>query len=160
MPDYKSMTIQPRPIRSPPYTVEAPGYQPVKGETIPRRNTRTKDELKTRPHEDIGTIHDVLKWSSSKFGNAKALGVRKLIKTHVENKKIKRVVDGKEEEVDKKWTYFELSGYSYRTFAEFEKFALNIGAGFRALGLGAGDRVLIYASTRYLDPVFVSWYHG
>lgn len=33
--------------------------------------------------------------------NAKAMGSRKLIKTHQETKKVKKMVDGEEREVDK-----------------------------------------------------------
>lgn len=33
--------------------------------------------------------------------NAKAMGSRKLVKTHQETKKVKKIVDGEEHEVDK-----------------------------------------------------------
>lgn len=146
--NYKTMVPQPRPYKKGPFTVEAPGYEKVEGETIPRRNYRTKDALKMRPHDDVATIFDVLKYASAKFGNAKALGHRKLIQEHVETKKIKKMVDGKETQVDKKWTYFELGPYNYMSFVEFEKLALDLGAGFRAIGLASPDRVHIFASTR------------
>ncbi len=72
----------PRAVRSPPYTVEAPGYEKVDGETIPRRNVKSKDELLKRPEEGVATLYDILKRSSEKFGNAKAVGARKLVRTH------------------------------------------------------------------------------
>ncbi|KAF1982650.1 acetyl-CoA synthetase-like protein [Aulographum hederae CBS 113979] len=130
-----------------PFTVEAPGYEPVQGETIPRRNAKTKDKLRARPQEDIATIYDIVKYASAKFGNAKALGTRKVVKTHKESKKVKKMVDGKEQEVDKMWTYFELSGYSYMSFVEYEQQTLAIGAGLRKLGLQAEDRVQLFAGT-------------
>ncbi|RKF75469.1 Long-chain-fatty-acid--CoA ligase 1 [Golovinomyces cichoracearum] len=133
--------------RIPPYTVEVPNYQAVEGETIPRRNVRCLDKLVDRPEEGVTTIFDILKRGSEKFGNAKAVGTRRLIKTHVESKKIKKVVDGVEQEVTKEWTYFELSGYEYLSFYDFEKLSLEIGCGFRKLGLEKNDRVHIYAST-------------
>ena len=129
-------------------TVEAPGFEKVDGETIPRRNAKTKDALKLRPQEDVATLYDVLKYSSAKFGNAKALGMRKILNTHEETKKIKKTVDGQQQEVDKKWTYFELSDYKYMSFVEFEKQALSLGAGFKKLGMSATDRVHIFAATR------------
>ncbi|KAL1640719.1 long-chain fatty acid-CoA ligase [Diplodia intermedia] len=155
--NYKTMVPQPRPYKKGPFTVEAPGYEAVEGETIPRRNYRTKDALKMRPHDDIATIFDILKYASAKFGNAKALGHRKLVQEHTETKKIKKMVDGKEEQVDKKWTYFELSPYEYMSFVEFEKLAIDLGAGFRAIGLTSPDRVHIFAST---SPQWLAIAHG
>ena len=89
--DLKTMVPQPKTYKSPPYTAEAPGFKKVKGETIPRRNTRTKNELKVTPEEGVNTIYDIVKRSSQKFGNAKALGKRRLVQTHEETKKIKKM---------------------------------------------------------------------
>jgi long-chain acyl-CoA synthetase len=58
------------------------------------------------------------------------------------------VVDGKEVQVDKKWTYLELSGYEYLSFVELEKKTLQIGAGLRKLGLEAGDKLHMFAATQ------------
>jgi long-chain acyl-CoA synthetase len=143
-------TLQPLPKIYKPgvVTVEAPGFERVEGETIPRRNAKCKDKLVTQPHPDINTIYDILKYSSKNYGNAKALGSRKLVKTHNEVKKVKKMVDGKETEVDKKWTFFELSEYSYRSFVEFEQLALQLGAGLRKLGMVEHDRVHLFAGTQ------------
>jgi len=145
--DLKSMVPQPKMYKRPPYTVEAPGYEKVDGETIPRRNVRTKDALVTSPEPGVNTVFDILKRSSEKYGNAKAVGNRKLIKMHEETKKVKKMVDGKEQEVDKKWSYFELSEYRYKSFVEYEQMALKVGAGYRALGMKAEDRVHLFAAT-------------
>lgn len=145
----KGQPLQPRFSNSPPFTVEASGYEPAEGETIPRRHPASKDKLTTTPSEDVKTIFDILKRSADKFGNAKALGTRRLIKTHHENKKVKKTVDGETREVDQTWTYFELSEYSYTSFVEYEKLALEIGAGLRKLGLVKGDRLHLFAATRY-----------
>lgn len=144
----KSQQMQPRMYESGPFTVEASGYEPVKGETIPRRHPGSKDKLVTTPSEDVTTIFDILKRSADKFGNAKALGTRKLIKTHHETKKVKKIVDGKTTEIDKDWSFFELSGYSYVSFSEYEKLALQMGAGLRRLGMTKGDRLQLFAGTR------------
>lgn len=146
--DLKHFTPQPKSYKSPPYTVEMPGATKVKGETIPRRNVKTKDGLKLRPREDIATIYDILKYSSATYGNAKAVGSRNLVTTHDEIKKVKKMVDGQEVEQDKKWTYFELGPYNYMSFVEYEALALKVGAGFRNLGMEKGDRVHIFAGTR------------
>lgn len=145
----KGQTLQPRVYNSPPFTVEASGYGPAEGETIPRRHPASRYELTTTPSDDVSTIFDILKRSADKFGNAKSLGTRRLIKTHHENKKVNKTVDGVTREVDKMWTYFELSEYNYISFVEYEKIALEIGAGLRKLGLLKGDRLHLFAATRY-----------
>lgn len=132
-----------------PFTVEASGYEPVEGETIPRRHPSAQDKLATTPHKDVKTIFDIIKYSADKFGNAKAMGMRKVVRTHTENKKVKKTIDGETKEVEKTWTYFELSEYSYISFVEYEKMVLAVGAGLRNLGLSKGDRVHLFAATRY-----------
>ena len=139
---------QPKLYSSPPFTVEASGYKPAKGETIPRRHPAAKDKLITTPSDDVRTIFDILKRSADKFGNAKAIGTRKLVKVHSETKKVKKTVDGKTEEVDKKWSYFELSEYSYLSFVEYEKLTGQIGSGLRKLGMVKGERLQLFAGTR------------
>ena len=131
-----------------PFTVEASGYKKVDGETIPRRHPIAKDKLTTTPSEDVHTIFDILKRSADRYGDAKALGTRRLIKTHNETKKVKKTVDGETKDVDKKWTFYELSNYSYISFTEYEKMALAMGCGLRKLGLSQGDRIHMYAATR------------
>ncbi len=144
----KSQVLYPRISHSPPFTVDASGYEPSQGETIPRRHPAAKDKLINTPSEDVRTIFDLLKRSADKYGNAKAVGTRRIVTTHVENKKVKKMVDGEMTEVNKKWTYFELSGYSYVSFVEYEKMCLEIGAGLRKLGMVKGDRLHLFAATR------------
>lgn len=67
---------------------------------------------------------------------------------HHENKKVKKMVDGKQQEMDKKWSYYELSGYSYISFVEYEKMVQNISSGLANLGLTKGDRLHLFAATR------------
>lgn len=149
MVDWKSWQPQPKIYNTPPFTLEVPGTKKIDSETRPRRNARYVDALKARPEPDVATIWDIVKRSSEKFGNAKAIGHRKLIQTHEEVKKIKKMVDGKEEMVDKKWTYSELSEYHYQSFIEYERAAVRAGAGLRKLGMNAGDRLHMFAGTRY-----------
>ena len=156
MHDYKKGTVQPKAIRQPPYSVEVKGHPRIDGETVPRRNIRTADQLKTRPHDDIATVLDILKYASAKYGNAKAMGSRKIIKNHHESKKMKRMVDGKEEEYDKQWTFSELGPYRYTTFTEHYQRAMHLGSGLRKLGLKPGDKVSIFASTRCVLLYFYS----
>lgn len=139
--------IPARMTRKGPFTVEVAGSVSVEGETIPRRNARYPDKLLERPEEGINTMVDFIKTSAIKFGDAPALGTRKLIKKHVETKKIKKFVNGVEEEVHKQWTYFEMSGYNYISFKELELLTHQLGWGLRKLGMEAPDRLHMFAST-------------
>lgn len=143
-----SLRLQPRPYIRGPFTVEAPNYEPVDAETIPRRNHRTKDTLKLRPKPEITTIYDVLKYASTNFGHAKALGSRRLIRIRKDSRKVKKTVNGKKQEFEKEWNCFELGPYEYQSFFEFEQLALQVGAGLRKIGLAAPDRMHIFAATR------------
>lgn len=145
----RDQPLYPHMTKRGPFTVEASGYEPVDGETIPRRHPASKDKLATSPAEDVNTIFDIFKRSADKFGNAKALGSRRIIKVHQETKKVKKMVDGQTREVDKNWSYFELSGYSYMSFVEYEKLVLQIGAGLRKLGMVESDRLHLFGATRY-----------
>ncbi|KAK5073214.1 long-chain fatty acid-CoA ligase [Lithohypha guttulata] len=140
-------TVQPYMYRKGPFTIEAPGYEKKKGETVPRRNRFAKDQLITKPSAEVSTIYENFRRAARKFGNAKCYGTRKVVKTHTENKKVKKIVDGKEQEVDKKWTYFELSGYEYITFNEYEQMALNAASGLRHLGMNKDDKMHLYGAT-------------
>lgn len=145
--DLKKLAPQAKSYKTGPVSAEAAGFEKVEGETIPRRNAKTKDALRTTPADGVNTLYDLLRYASDKFGNAKAMGSRKIINTHEETKKIKKMVDGKQEEVDKKWTYFEMGPYKFISFVEFEKLALKVGAGLKKLGLEPQDRVHLFAST-------------
>jgi len=145
--DLKKLYPQAQAVKRGAVSVEAPGAPKVEGETTPRRNVKAKDGLKMQPNGEISTLYELLRWSARTYGNAKACGSRKTVNVHVEKKKIKKMVDGEQVEVDKEWTYFELSPYKYMSFVEFEKLALTLGAGLKALGLVPQDRLHLFAST-------------
>ena len=142
--------VQAQMVKKPPFSVEASGCEKKQGETIPRRHPMFKDQLLITPSTEVKTIYDNFRRAARKFGNAKAIGTRKIIQTHTENKKVKKIVDGQEQEVDKKWTYFELSAYSYISFVEYEQMCLHGGSGLRNIGLNPGDMVHLYGATRHV----------
>ncbi|OTB03341.1 hypothetical protein M426DRAFT_321912 [Hypoxylon sp. CI-4A] len=143
----KNLVLQPKATAKPPYSIESPGAESVKGETKPRRHPLTANGLITKPADNISTVYELLKVSVAKYGNAKALGSRRLVRTHQETKKVKKIIDGQEQQVDKAWTFFELGPYEYLTYNDFEKLVLNIGSGLKKLGMNKGDRVHIFAAT-------------
>lgn len=143
----KGPVLQPRLSAKPPFSVEVPGQTPVEGETLVRRHPASIPTIIDKPAENITTVYELVKNAAATYGNAKCMGSRKLVKTHQETKKVKKMVDGEEREVDKSWTFFELSPYEFITFSEYEQVVLQLGAGLRKLGLEKGDRVHIFAAT-------------
>jgi len=137
----------PRLSAKPPFSVEVPGQSAVKGETSIRRHPQAVGELLSRPEPDVTTTYELVRASVAKFGDANALGSRKLVRTHQETKKVKKIVDGEAQEVDKQWTYFELSGYEYITYKQYDTLLQQLGSGLRKLGLVKGDRVHLFAAT-------------
>jgi len=137
-------------IHKPPFSIEAAGYEPVEGETIPRVHPKSKNGLITRPAPEVSTVYDLVKRTASLHGGEPAVGSRKLIKVHTEKKKVQKTVDGEVVEVEKEWTYYELSDYNYLTYNEYFTMALQVGAGLRKLGLSPGDKLHIFAATRFV----------
>lgn len=135
-------------VHRPPYSVEAPGYEKVEGETIPRRHPRAKNGLLTRPADDVHTVFDLVRRSARLYPNNTAVGGRKLIKLHKETKKVKKNIDGQIKEVDKEWQYFELSKFNFLTYKEYEERVLQIGSGLRKLGLDGEHKLHLFGSTR------------
>jgi long-chain acyl-CoA synthetase len=74
---------------------------------------------------------------------------------HVEKKKVKKNVDGEVQEVEKEWSYFELTGFEYLTYQQYHERVLQIGSGLRNLGLTSNDKLHIFGSTRYVQSCCV-----
>ncbi|KAF5535934.1 long-chain-fatty-acid ligase [Fusarium phyllophilum] len=134
-------------VFKPPFTIESPGYEKKVNETVPRRHPRARDGLIERPSEDVRTVFDIIRRSARLFPESNAVGSRKLIKLHKGTYQFDKKVDGKVQKVEKEWTYFELSGYSFLTYKQYEKHCLEVGSGLRKLGLGRGDKVFLFGST-------------
>ncbi len=149
---YKEGVTPLRMVQKPPFSIEAPGAKPVAGETIPRRHPKARDGLLTRPAPEVDTVFALVKRSAEKYPNEAAVGSRRLVKTHKEVKKVSKMVDGVAHQVDKEWTYFELTPYSYLTHAEYFTLVLQLGSGLRKLGLTSYDKLHIFASTRSAPP--------
>ncbi|KAG9688782.1 putative AMP-binding enzyme, partial [Aureobasidium melanogenum] len=140
----KLPSLHPRIIKSGPYTVEVEGVAMVDGETIPRRHPLAKEGLHERPEPEVQTIFDILRQAAKKHGHAHAMGSRRVLDTLTETKQTR---DKEGKLVDKQWTYYELSDYSYLSYVEFEQRALLTGMAMRSLGLSRNDRIEIYAAT-------------
>lgn len=139
------LCLQPKVHSKPPFTIEAPWAKPVPGETLPRIHPVAKDGLITQPDASISTVYDIITFAAKKYGSHQAMGSRKIIRTHEEVKKVKKMVDGQEVTEDKKWTFFELSGYTYISFTEYHGIVHQLGAGLKKLGLQTGEKVHFFA---------------
>lgn len=119
--------IVPKFQAKPPFSVEVPGkaarqkpkppdrttladfgtdQKPIEGETPIRRIQAAIPDLISRPEPNISTTYELVRESVKKYGNAKAIGSRKLVTTHQETKKVKKIVDGEEREVDKSCVHY------------------------------------------------------
>ncbi|KAI8411646.1 hypothetical protein FOFC_08240 [Fusarium oxysporum] len=147
--DYTSGPIPLNLVHKPPFTIEAPGYEKVPGETVPRRHPRAKDGLINRPANDIHTVFDIVRRSARVYPNHRAVGSRKLVKLHKERRKVQKNVDGEIKELEKEWQLFELSKFSYLTFKEYEQLVLQVGYGLRKLGLTPKHKLHLFVTGLY-----------
>ncbi|KAI1174328.1 acetyl-CoA synthetase-like protein [Nemania sp. FL0916] len=134
-------------VQQPPFMVQDTSAPEIEGETRPYRHIKAKNGFITRPSPEVATVYDVFTTAAEKYLDKPAIGSRTLIRTHTETKKVPKIVDGVKTEVEKQWTYFELSPFKFLSFREYEARALITGAGLRKLGVEPGDRLHIFAST-------------
>lgn len=133
-----------------PFSVEVTDTS-AKGEGRIRRNkVAAKGDLLSKPRENVSTVYELVQYSIQKFGDKNCMGHRNVLKEHTEEKMLTKMVDGHETQVPKKWTFWELSPYIYRTFKQVGEESASLGAGLRNLGLNPGDRIELYAGTSYL----------
>ncbi|EPX74006.1 long-chain-fatty-acid-CoA ligase Lcf1 [Schizosaccharomyces octosporus yFS286] len=111
------------------------------------RNVSATKELPTVLDNETRTLYDLLANAVKRHGDNHAVGYRDLIKEHVEEKMITKVVNNEKKEVPKKWSYFELSDYKYLSFNQFYDKTMRLAGGLRKFGLKAGDKLELYAST-------------
>lgn len=122
------------------------------GETAPRRKLSQKDAPLERPSDiKSTTVADYFFEVAGIHGNINAVGYRDLIDTHVETKKVTKLVDGEEKQVDKEWTFYEMSHYKYIKFPEMVKLLKDYGRGLVKLGLKPNqqDKLHIFAATSH-----------
>ncbi|GME75431.1 unnamed protein product [Ambrosiozyma monospora] len=81
--------------------------------------------------------------------DTKCQGWRELVDLHFEKKKVKKIINGQIEEVEKEWIYYELSDYKYCTFGDLQDDVLNLGRGLRSIGIEPNqrERFHIFGST-------------
>ena len=138
------------PVEKPPYSLEVPGYEKKPGETIPRRNAKYRDELQTKLAPEVSTVWELVQRSAKKYPNHRAMGARTIKKHHKEVKKVQKNIDGEIKDIDKTWHFFELSGYSYLTYKEYEDRVRQLGSGLRHIGFTDDSLLHFFATTRFV----------
>ena len=105
-----------------------------------RNGNMSQGKLKERPEMEVGTIFDLLKVSCRRWSDIPCFGTREIVKIHHETDK---------DTTGKRWLFYELGEYKYRTYSQVMVEVLAVGSGLRKLGLREGDNVVIYAETSY-----------
>ncbi|KAJ2702350.1 long-chain fatty acid-CoA ligase [Coemansia sp. IMI 203386] len=107
-------------------------------ETAVRRCPSTIDRgLTDRAPPSVETVYDALIHRERLEPEKTTMGRRPVLG-------INERINGK---TGKAWSYFHLGDYEWMTYREISQYTRAMGAGFVQLGLGAGDRVVIYAPT-------------
>ena len=122
--------------------------EPAAGEGRVFRSIHSPDELMTRPLPEIQTLYDVTQYAAKTYESKNAIGYRTLTQMVEEEKEVTKIINGVEKKEKKMWKYFQLSGYTWLSYAEVADTVKFIGGGLRRLGLEKGSNIAIYASTR------------
>lgn len=133
------------------YSVEV-GKAANEHETAPRRNVTTAKAPVTRPpNYSCSTVYEFAMEAFGKGGNRQAMAWRDVIDIHDEKKMVTKKIDGKEQQVEKTWQYFELSPYRHNSYKELGSIMHDLGRGLVKIGVKPNqkERLHIYASTSH-----------
>lgn len=121
-------------------------------ETAPRRNERAAKAPISKPRDFVcETVFEMISECCRRYKNYNSISWRNVIDIHEEQKTVTKNIDGKPQDIQKTWLYYELSPYQYITFAQMEQNMIHIGKGLVSMGLepATDDRLHIYASTSH-----------
>lgn len=122
------------------------------GETAPRRKATQKDGVVTRPADSSATnISEFFEECANRNPNNNAMGFRKLREVHVDTKKVTKIINGEEKQIDKDWIYYEYSDYEYVTYKKLLELVKSYSRGLVKLGVKPNqeEKVHIFASTSH-----------
>ncbi|KAG0660715.1 long-chain-fatty-acid--CoA ligase 1 [Monosporozyma unispora] len=121
-------------------------------ETAPRRSSRAVKAALTKPRDfTCETVFEMISECCRRYKNNNSIGWRNVIDIHEEQKTVTKTINGKPQDVQKTWMYYELTPYQYITFAQMEQNMIHIGKGLVSMGLepATEDKLHIYASTSH-----------
>lgn len=121
------------------------------GETAPRRRAAQKSAALTRPIDSKATVlPEFIEECVRRSHDRRCMGWRELLEVHTEVKKVSKMIDGKEQLVDKEWTFYEYSPYQYQTYTEVLTTVKLLSHGLAKAGLTPGKcKLHIFASTSH-----------
>lgn len=121
------------------------------GETAPRRRAAQKAAALERPLDSkANTLPEYIDECVQRNLDRRCMGWRELLDIHTDVKKVTKVIDGKEQLVDKEWTFYEYSPYQYQTYSEVHTAIKLLSHGLAKMGLNPGSsRLHIFASTSH-----------
>lgn len=105
--------------------------------SVKRHSSKSNEPLVSTPHPSINSLWDLVEYAATKHGCATAHGFRPVLED-VEN-----TFDGA------KSIRRQRGPYQWSSYNDYKDLVIQVGSGFRALGLNTGDKVHIYAATRY-----------
>ncbi|PVU94294.1 hypothetical protein BB561_002647 [Smittium simulii] len=112
-----------------------------------RRNVFCTNKLIDHHTSGHSSVFGLYRAATLKYSDKKLMGSRKLLNTFNETKLVDKVAGTDKKQVEKKWTYYELSGYTWLTYNECYEYSLLIAAGLSQLHLSNPDRFVIYTDT-------------
>lgn len=121
------------------------------GETAPRRKATQKNGVVVQPAGTTAfNIAEYFEQCAKRNGNTNAIGWRDLIDIHTDKKMVTKIVDGKEEKVEKTWLFYEQSPYKFMTFPQLLTLIKNYSKGLNEIGLKPHESKLhIFATTSH-----------
>lgn len=131
------------------------------GETAPRRKAAQKQAALSRPTDSKATtVPEFVEESVKRHGDRRCMGWRDLVDIHVETKKVTKIIDGEERQVDKEWIFYENSDYKFVTFTDMLALVKSYSRGLVKLGIlpNQQNKLHIYASTsqKWLQTFFAA----
>lgn len=122
------------------------------GETAPRRRAAQRDAALERPIDSkANTVAEYIEECVKRNGDRNCMAWRDLLEVHTDIKKVTKIVDGVEKQVDKTWTFYEYSPYQYQTFPQVLKEVKQLGHGLVEAGLvpNQQSKLHIFAATSH-----------
>src|ERR1700692_1054150 len=111
---------------SPPFTVEVTSLADTPaGESPVRRLALSPHALTETPHPAVQTIYDLVQFNAKKWGDTPCFGTRKVIKIHKETTTVTKIVNGVSKSIDKKWMFWELGPFEYKSYRQVAKEGLD-----------------------------------
>ncbi|EPX74129.1 long-chain-fatty-acid-CoA ligase [Schizosaccharomyces octosporus yFS286] len=117
------------------------------GESSTYRSIHSANKLLTTPEDGIKTVYDLFHSAVKSHGKKEAMGTRKLIKEHVEEREIVRKVSGVEVKEKKKWSLYELGPYEFINYLEVYDISMALGSGLKNIGITTDSSLLFFAAT-------------